>query len=310
MQKLKAAVIGLGEMGQHHARVYAQMDTVGLVAVCDVDSRKLANITRTWGGKPYTSHWQMLRTEQPDLVSVAVPTVAHFKIVSDCLWAGAHVLVEKPITDTIKAAQLLINLAKQQKQILAVGHIERCNPIVAAVKRHIDEGDLGRIYRIGTRRVGPSPERIRDVGCTIDLLTHDLDIARFLLQSEPLAYHAELLHANHGDYDDAVTAIVRFENDIIGSFEADWLSSAKDRVLVITGEQGVLTADYMAQQGVLEFSPSERVQITVPRCEPLRTELEAFAAAARGEGRPAATGQDGLAALRMALQILEAGNGI
>jgi predicted dehydrogenase len=216
-----------------------------------------------------------------------------------------HVLVEKPITSTLEAAQLLIDLAQQHERILAVGHIERCNPIVAAVKRRIDDGDIGTIYRVSTRRVGPSPVRIRDVGVTLDLLTHDLDVARYLLQAEPVTYHAEMLQAKHGNYDDAVTAIVRFENDVIGAFEADWLSSAKERTLTVTGSEGVIMADYLSQTAVIAFEPSERVKIGTLYEEPLLVELRSFVAAVRGEGRPAATGDDGLQALAMATRILE-----
>jgi len=310
MDSLRAAVIGIGEMGRHHARVYAELPDVRLVAVADTDAGKLAQITRTWGATAYDDYAKMLCQEKPNLVSVCVPTSAHLRIASTCLLMGCHVLVEKPIASTIEAAEMLIDLAQQQERILAVGHIERCNPIVSAVKRHIDDGDLGTIYRISTRRVGPSPVRIRDVGVTVDLLTHDLDVARYLLQSEPVAYHAELLHANHGGLDDAVTAIVKFENGVIGSFEADWLSAGKQRSLTITGADGIMEADYLTQEAGIQFSSAERVHIGVPYEEPLMVELRSFAAAVRGQGRPAADGLDGLKALQMALAVLGAWHGI
>ena len=302
---LTAAVIGLGAMGCNHARVYAQMPDVRLIAVCDSDSNKLGSITRTWGATAYDDYTLLLAREKPDVVSVCVPTSAHLRIASTCILAGCHVLVEKPITSTLETAKMLINLAQQERHILAVGHIERCNPIVTAVKHHIDNGDIGTGYRISTRRVGPSPVRIRDVGVTLDLLTHDLDVARYLLQAEPVTYHAEMLQAKHGNYDDAVTAIVRFENDVIGAFEADWLSSAKERTLTVTGSEGVIMADYLSQTAVIAFEPSERVKIGTLYEEPLLVELRSFVAAVRGEGRPAATGDDGLQALAMATRILE-----
>jgi len=305
---LTAAVIGIGEMGRHHARVYAQMPDVRLVAVADSDAGKLAQVTRTWGAKTYTNYVEMLAEEKPNLASVCVPTSAHFRVTQVAMQAGCHVLVEKPIAATLKEAWLLLKFAEISKRILAVGHIERCNPIVTAVKRHIDGGDLGRIYRISTRRVGPSPVRIRDVGVTVDLATHDLDIMRYLLQSEPVAYQAELQWNKHGaELSDGVAALIRFESGAVGVLEADWLSSAKERTLVVTGAEGVITADYLSQTAVIEFEPGERVAIGVSYVEPLRAELEAFANAVRGEGKPAATGEDGAAALRMALQILKAG---
>ena len=305
---LTAAVIGIGEMGRNHARIYAQMPDVRLVAVADSDAGKLAQVTRTWGATIYTDYAKMLVTEKPDIVSVCVPTSAHFRVTQVAMQAGCHVLVEKPIAATLKEAWLLLKFAEIDKRILAVGHIERCNPIVTAVKRHIDGGDLGRIYRISTRRVGPSPVRVCDVGVTIDLATHDLDIMRYLLQSEPVSYQAELQWNKHGSQlSDGVAALIRFESGAVGVLEADWLSFAKERTLVVTGAEGVITADYLSQTAVIEFEPGERVQIGVPYEEPLLAELRAFAAAARGEGRPAADGLDGMRALEMALCILEVG---
>ena len=308
MDRLTAAVIGIGEMGRHHARVYAELPDVRLVAVADSDAGKLQQVTRTWGATAYGDYAKMLVAEKPDIVSVCVPTSAHLRIASTCILAGCHVLVEKPIASTIEAARLLIDLAGQHKRILAVGHIERCNPIVAAVRKYIDDGDLGTIYRISTRRVGPSPVRIRDVGVTIDLATHDLDIMRYLLQSEPVAYQAELQWNKHGsELSDGVAALIRFDNGAVGVLEADWLSSAKERTLVMTGSEGAITADYLSQTAVIEFEPGERVEIGVPHEEPLLVELRSFAAAVRGEGRPAADGTDGMRALEMALGILKAG---
>lgn len=307
MKALRAAVIGVGEMGQHHARVYAEMSDVDLVAVADLDGERAENVTRSWGAEIYANYLTMLDEEAPDLASVCVPTVAHYYSAFAALARGVHVLVEKPITADPDEARALIDVAKVQGLVLAVGHIERCNPIVTEAKRRIDTGELGQIYRITTRRVGPSPERIRDVGCTIDLATHDLDIMRYLLQAEPVRYCAELQWNKHGEYDDAVTAIVRFEGGAVGVLEADWLSSAKDRTLTVTGENGVLRLSYLTQSGYWQFAPGKSVDIGVPYEEPLLVELRAFAAAARGEGRPAATGEDGLRALEMALEILGAG---
>jgi len=302
---LKAAVIGLGEMGQHHARVYAQMPDVDLIAVCDSDETRLRNITRTWGGKAYTHYAEMLDRTKPDLVSVAVPTSEHFSVAGLTITVGCHVLIEKPIAATVRQAEMLIKQAVRFERVLAVGHIERCNPIVTATKALLDAGDLGQVYRITTRRVGPSPKRIRDVGCTLDLLTHDLDVARYLLQSEPLFIQAELQHNAHGGLDDGVAALVRFESGVIGIFEADWLSCAKDRRLTITGEQGVWEANYLTQTAMMRASPTLQASFNVPQEEPLLVELRSFVAAVRGEGRPAATGEDGLRALEMALRIVE-----
>ena len=307
MDKLKATVIGVGEMGRHHARVYAQLPDVVLVAVADTDEARVRQVTRNWGAKAYIDHIRMLAMEKPDIVSVAVPTTQHLRVASACLLNDCHVLVEKPVAHTAEAARALCELAQGRGLVLAVGHIERCNPIVTEVKRRIDAGELGRIYRIGARRVGPSPCRIRDVGVTVDLLTHDLDVARYLLDSEPVAYHAELQRNRHGEYEDGVDALVRFANGVVGVFSADWLSNAKVRQLTVTGERGVICLDYLTQSLRLEDGGGVE-DMRTPHEEPLAAQLRAFAAAARGEGRPAATGEDGLRALEMALAVLKAGS--
>jgi len=251
----------------------------------------------------------MLDRSKPDLVSVAVPTSEHFSVAGLTITAGCHVLVEKPIASTITAAEMLIKQAKRFDRILAVGHIERCNPIVSATKALLDAGDLGQVYRITTRRVGPSPQRIRDVGVTVDLATHDLDVMRYLLRSEPLFIQAELQHNAHGGLDDGVAALIRFENGVVGVLECDWLSCAKDRRLTITGSLGVWEANYLTQTAMMRASPTSQASYNVPQEEPLLVELRSFVAAVRGEGRPAATGEDGLRALEMALAIVEGDRG-
>lgn len=306
MELLTAAVIGVGAMGRHHARVYAEIPDVELVAICDSYYARAIYVAEEYGCQPYDSYMLMLYEQQPDLVTVAVPTSGHYDIAHAVLSHGINVMVEKPIASTPADAKALVETARLHDVVLAVGHIERCNPIVSEVKRRLDAGELGRVYRISTRRVGPSPVRIRDVGVTIDLGAHDLDVMRYLLHSEPVAYHAELQRAKHGSYEDAVTALIRFDCGTIGVLEADWLSTAKQRVFTVTGECGVIVADYITQRGTFHRSPDDEEVIAVPHSEPLRLELEAFAGAVRGEGRVAATGEDGLAALTMAQAILEA----
>lgn len=305
MDKLKAAVIGVGAMGRHHARVYAEMEETALVAVADLDAERADAVADEWGARAYAGYAEMLERERPDAVSVAVPTQWHRNATITCLQAGCHVLVEKPIARYAVHAEAMVEIAERNGLVLAVGHIERCNPIVTAVKGWLDAGRLGRVYRISTRRVGPNPERARDVGVVVDLATHDLDIMRYLLRSEMTECRAMLQRARGGEHEDSVDALLKFDCGAVGVLEADWLTPAKERTLAVTGEKGTIAMDYIRQTGIARLSPTKVHYLDVPPIEPLLLELRAFAAAARGEGRPAATGLDGLRALEMAQTILE-----
>ena len=164
MTKLKAAVIGVGSMGRRHARVYAELPETELVAVVDALETNSVLVASQHGGKAYTDYQEMLVVEQPDLVTVAVPTVFHLDVARTALTAGCHVLVEKPITASVDEAKVLIAAAATAKRKLMVGHIVRFDPTVQALKQHIDAGELGRIFQIVCRRIGPFPHRIQDVG--------------------------------------------------------------------------------------------------------------------------------------------------
>ena len=310
MRTLRAVVVGVGRMGRHHARVYADMPDVDLVAIVDPDPVACLEVAREYACVDYDNPVDLCSETDFDLASICTPTVHHHGAAITMILMGAHVLVEKPVAATVPEARDLIASAHQRGVVLAVGHIERCNPIVTEVKRRMDAGDLGDVYRVATRRVGPSPRRIRDVGVAVDLATHDLDVMRYLLDCEPLDCHAMLQHRRHGWMEDGVDALLRFESGAVGVLSCDWLSTAKQRTLAVTGAQGEIVADYIAQEATVYTAPDSCESVTVPREEPLVVELRSFVAACRGESRPAATGEDGLRALEMAIELgEEEGNG-
>ena len=187
----RAAVIGVGAMGRHHARVYQEMPDVELVAVADVDPALAQEAARLRGAHAYTDHHAMLEKVQPDLVTVAVPTHIHFQVVLDALEAGCHVLVEKPIASTLEEGRRMIERAAELDRVLAVGHIERYNPAVIELKRRLDNGELGQIFQIHARRLGPFPQRVHDVGVVVDLVPHDVDIMRYLTGDKVQRMYAE-----------------------------------------------------------------------------------------------------------------------
>src|SRR5205823_2165792 len=172
----------------------------------------------------YTDYRRMIEETRPDLAVVVVPTILHFEVASYMLDRGINVLVEKPMTDTIEEALALIELAQVRGVKLAVGHVERFNPAVIEVKRRLVAGQLGQVFHLLARRLGPFPPRIRDVGVTLDLATHDIDIMRYLADSEVQRVHAETQRRIHSTSEDLLLGVLRFANQVTGVLDVNWLT--------------------------------------------------------------------------------------
>jgi predicted dehydrogenase len=322
---LRAAVIGAGSMGRNHARVYSEMDDAELVAVADPDQDSLNKVAQRHRVRTYTNYQAMLEREQLDLVSVVVPTEYHFAVARETLLAGVPTLIEKPIAATVEEGAALVALAQELGVLLTVGHIERFNPAVIALKGQLELGALGKVYQIHIRRIGPFPARIKDVGVVVDLATHDLDIMHYLTDSNVTRLHAEVGRRLHTAHEDLLSAVLRFENEIIGVLDINWLTPTKVRELSVIGERGMFVANYLTQdlvlyendsapQGenwhelaVMGVSEGRMIRFKVNKKEPLRQELDAFVSAVRGGGPAPVRGEDGLLALAVAQKLVESG---
>jgi predicted dehydrogenase len=317
------AVIGVGSMGRNHARVYREMPEVELVGIADENPYAAEAVARMYCVPGYTDYREMLMRERPDAVSVVVPSAHHFTVARDVLAAGSHALVEKPLATTLDEAQQLIEFAEQAGRILMVGHIERYNPAIIELRRRLNAGQLGRIFQIHARRLGPFPSRIHDVGVVMDLATHDLDIMRYLTGSEAVHVVAEVGRHVHPAYEDMFAGMVRFANGALGVLEINWLTPRKIRELYVTGERGMFHVDYITQdlrfcenaetngddwaplsllRGVKE---GPETKFAVSKREPLHLELEAFVSQVKGENTSAANGRDGHAAMALAVAFIE-----
>jgi UDP-N-acetylglucosamine 3-dehydrogenase len=323
---MKVAVVGAGAMGRNHVRVYRDLPGVEMVAIADGDAATAVAVAGAFGCEPYTDYREMLEVARPEAVSVAVPTHAHHQVVLDALAAGCHVLVEKPIASSLAEAADMVQLAERAGRLLAVGHIERYNPAIIELKRRLEAGELGRTFQIHARRLGPFPARVRDVGVVIDLATHDIDIMRYLSGSEAVRVYAETKREVHTSNEDLLNGLVRFENDMLGVLEINWLTPTKIRELYVTGERGMFRADYLTQDlyffenaevtGVQYealsmlrgVSEGAMIRFALQRAEPLRAELESFVAAVGGEDARTVSGRDGLEALTLALAMIESAN--
>jgi UDP-N-acetylglucosamine 3-dehydrogenase len=321
----RAAVIGVGAMGRNHARVYNEMPDVELAAVADLNLKLAQDSVRLHGGRIYTDYRVMLEEIQPDVVSVAVPTQVHYRVVLDALEAGCHVLVEKPIAATLEEGRRMIERAAELDRVLAVGHIERYNPAVIELKRRLDAGELGQIFQIHARRLGPFPARVRDVGVVVDLAPHDLDIMRHLTGKEVRRLYAETEQEIHTAHEDLFSGLIRFEGGVVGVLNINWLTPTKVREITVTGQRGMFLANLLTQDlyfyeneeaGDLDWNhlsllrgvgEGRMVRLRLHRREPLRAELEAFVVVAQGEQGMTVCGEDGLVALELAQALVRSG---
>lgn len=321
---LKAAVIGVGSIGQNHARVYREMDGAQLVGVADANPSNAAKIGNRLNVPYYSDVEKLLEEQKPDLVSISVPTSLHFNVGMDMIKRGLHVLVEKPITSTLEQAEELVAAAKKQGVMLAVGHIERFNPAVMELRRRLKEGYAGRVYKIHNQRLSPYPSRIQDAGVVIDLASHDIDLMRYLTGEEIIRVYGETLQTINSDREDMFNGLLRFRNGTVGVLDVNWMTPTKIRRLTVTGARGMFDCNLISQELFFyenETAPSQWdalsvlrgvsegniIGIKLQRHEPLAAELADFVAAVRDGRQPTVTGQDGLETLRLALDFVKSG---
>jgi UDP-N-acetylglucosamine 3-dehydrogenase len=320
--RLRVAVVGAGSMGMNHLRVLRDLDEeqVQLVGVAEAHEPTLRRAMVRYYVAGYRDYREMVEKTHPHLVVVVVPTHLHYQIASYILDQGINVLVEKPMTSTIEEALALNELARLRGVKIAVGHIERFNPAIMQVKQRLVSGEAGQIYHLHARRLGPFPQRIRDVGVTLDLATHDIDVMRFLADAEVERVHAETQRRVHDRYEDSILGILRFSNGAIGMLDVNWLTPAKVRELSMTCEKGMYLVNYLTQDLYFyenDYTPTTwdtlrtlngvsegtMTRLKVQKAEPLRLEYEDVLAALRNDVLPTVTGEDGLAVLKVALQL-------
>ncbi len=238
---LRGAVLGLGMMGRHHARLLQTTPRVSFAGAVDPGGDAHAAVRDA--DLVYDSLDALLAAGTVDFAVVAVPTDEHLPAVRALAAAGVHALVEKPLAGTAQDARELIACVERAGTLAAVGHVERCNPALLDLRRRVQAGDLGEISLIATERVGPFPSRVRDVGVVKDLGTHDLDLVRWIGGSPVRRVAAETQHRMGRDHEDLVLATGRLVSDVAFNCVVDWLSPTKVRRTRVLGEAGMLVAD-------------------------------------------------------------------
>ena len=237
MTKLRAALIGYGAMGKNHARILNSLDDVDFVAVLD------PGISVSNSNLPFVSSLEDLIRLKPDYCVIATPTITHEEIAIRLAENGINIFIEKPIAISSDTATRIIAAVDKNRLVGAVGHIERFNASLVEAKRRIQLGQLGDVYQISTRRLGPFPARITDVGVTIDLATHDIDLTKWISDStyESICAHSAIRSGRNNE--DLISVVGKLRNGIITSHNVNWLSPLKERKTIITGEKGTFVAD-------------------------------------------------------------------
>lgn len=295
MTNLRAGLIGLGMMGRHHARNLRAIDGVDLVAVADAmgDPHGVA------GGLPVLPNVEALIEAGIDYAVVALPTEAHEAAGLALASAGIHALIEKPLAKTAGGAKRLAAAFAAAGVIGAVGHIERYNPALQNLRRRLEAGDLGDLYQICTRRQGPFPNRIADVGVVKDLASHDIDLTAWVTRRDYELVAARTMYKSGREHEDMVAATCQLSGGLMSNHLVNWLTPTKERLTIVTGEKGMFVADTLAADltfyangsvattwdDIAQFrgvSEGEVVRLAIAKPEPLRVEHEQFRDAVLG----------------------------
>jgi predicted dehydrogenase len=301
---IRVGVIGVGALGQHHARVYADLPGARLAGVYDIDRDRAAAVAERHHTQAF-GHLEDLVAEV-DAVSVAVPTVDHHRVAAALLEAGKDVLVEKPMTATIAEGEDLIRRAAERGAVLQVGHIERFNPAVDVLKASVSRPRFIEVHRLGSF----SPRSL-DIDVVLDLMIHDLDIVLTLDGSEPVQVDAVGVPVLTSRVDIA-SARLRFASGLIANLTASRVSAEKVRKFRVFAPRTYISVDFAQREAQIyrlaEGASGPQIQVerkAAPEEEPLQRQLAAFVECAASRSTPAVSGADGLRALRLAYLILE-----
>ena len=306
MKPFRAGVIGVGHLGQHHARLYASLPGAQLVGVFDQSVERAQLVADRHGARVFRTVDELLA--QVDVVSVAVPTSGHYAVAKSCLQAGKHLLVEKPIAVMPGEAQELVELAKQRGCRLQVGHSERFNPVMAVMRPHITKPVFIECHRLSS-----FSERGTDVDVVLDLMIHDLDLV-LSLNPGPVEEVCAAGVAVLSSSIDIAHARIQFQSGAVANLTSSRVSTNKMRRLRIFQRDNYLSIDFQTRQGMIcrrSAQAGERPTVDVTHLqggdeEPLKLQLESFLHAVDTGTRPVVSGEDGAAAVAVAHQVLQA----
>jgi UDP-N-acetylglucosamine 3-dehydrogenase len=294
---VRMGLIGVGNMGRHHARLLSEVDGVEFMAVYDPAGDKHG---AAHNRAPLVDSIDEMLGLGIDAAVVAIPTTYHADVALQLAAANVHVLVEKPLAEHVEQAREVRDAVKAAGLVGAVGHVERCNPALVEMRRRLDEGQLGRVFSITTTRVGPFPHRIQDVGVVKDLATHDIDIVTWIANSPFARLSAQTAYKMGREHEDLVNVVGTLDNGTVASLNVNWVTPAKSRQVMVLGERGAFRADMLesdlwyysnadvpveweARASMRGVSEGDQIRYAFAKREPLRTQLEHFLAAVGGD---------------------------
>ena len=302
---LRVGVIGAGVMGSNHARVLAGLPGISLVGVVDPSPAHRTRATELANCESFETLDQLL-AEGVDAVTIAAPTHLHHELALACIAKNIHVLVEKPIASTVEEGREIVAAAQKAGVTLMVGHVERFNPAVAAVKQAIAGED---ILSIAITRVGPFPPRMSNVGVVIDLAVHDIDLIRWFTESDIVDVQPQLASAV-AEREDIALLQFRTASGVLAHINTNWLTPFKARSVTVATRGKYVQGDLLTRQvtecfGFQRDGSYSMRHLSVGHDEPLRAELVAFLDAVRTGNAPAVTGDEGVASLEIAIKCLD-----
>ncbi len=318
MASLRVGLLGVGSMGRHHARVIRETEGMDLVAIADPGGDKFG-VAKDLEVLPDV---HAMIDQGLDAAMVAVPTVYHEEAALALAEAGVHTMVEKPIAADVESGRRVAEAFEKAGLVGAVGYVERCNPALLEMRKRIQDGELGQIFQIVTRRQSPFPARISDVGVVKDLATHDVDLAAWVAGATYEVVFAQTAYKSGREHEDMVSVAGRMANGVLVNHLVNWLSPFKDRTTIVTGEKGALVAD--TALGDLTFyrngtipiewtqvanfrgvSEGEVTRFALEKREPLRVEQENFRDAILGKRNDHVSMAEGVRTLEVVEAILK-----
>lgn len=314
---LRAGLIGLGAMGRNHARVLSSMPGIDLVVIADPSGDPAGKAPA-----PVVPSVTDAVAIGLDLAVVAAPTSLHLQIGRTLADAGVPTLIEKPLAASVDEALDLAEVFERRGVLGCVGHIERFNPAIRALRQRLEHGELGDIYQVTTRRIGPFPARIADVGVILDLATHDIDLTTWVTGEDFANVSARTAHKSGRRHEDLVSVTGQLADRTVTSHTVNWLSPFKERCTIVTGSRGAFFADTLTADltfhanaqvdsswdALTQFrgvAQGDRITFAMDKPEPLAVELDAFRRAVSGESSDIVTLADGVRIVAVAESMLE-----
>jgi predicted dehydrogenase len=310
MDLVRVGVVGVGHLGQHHARNYSELEGCHLVGLADVDRKAATTVARKVNTQAFFDYKNLIG--QVDAVSIVVPTSLHYRVAHDFLEAGVHVLVEKPITSTVEEARSLIELSREKNRILQVGHIERFNTAVIKLREILTQPGF-----IECHRLGPYDPRVRDVGVVLDLMIHDIDIILHIVRSPIVSIDAVGVPIL-SEREDIANARIKFQNGCTANLTVSRVTPTRMRKIRIFQPNTYVSIDYQKQsmevyrrediKGARDGEPRAQIvrrRLRLKKEEPLKRELLHFMQCVREGHEPEVTGEHGHNALEVAIQVVE-----